>query len=348
MQAIETDEFYMQRCLQLAKLGWGNVSPNPLVGAVIVHKGKVIGEGYHRVYGEAHAEVNAINQVSDLALLKESTIYVNLEPCSHVGKTPACSDLIVRMGIPNVVVGMQDPFDQVSGRGIARLKNAGINVTVGILEKECIELNRVFIEFHTKKKPWIRIKFAQSADGFIDRFTENKHQAVAITNSFFNTLNHKERAGIDAIAVGYQTALRDNPSLSPRLWSGKMPTRIVFDRYNSLPRELNLFKDGNETWVVTERSVKSEPHVTFIETNWEQRIETVLHRLYQANKAFLLVEGGSSLIQTFIESETVNELWKFTNKQLMISDGTKSPTIALTPIETITFEHQELKRYSAQ
>ncbi len=348
MQAIETDEFYMQRCLQLAKLGWGNVSPNPLVGAIIVHKGKVIGEGYHRIYGEAHAEVNAINQVSDVALLKESTIYVNLEPCSHVGKTPACSNLIIRMGIPNVVVGMQDPFDQVSGRGITRLKNAGINVTVGVLERECIELNRVFIEFHTQKKPWIRVKFAQSANGFIDQFIKDKHQAVAITNSFFNTLNHKERTAIDAIAVGYQTALRDNPSLSPRLWNGKMPIRIVFDRYNSLPRSLNLFNDGNDTWVVTERPMENEPHVRFIETTWEHRIKTILHHLYQANKAFLLVEGGTSLIQTFIESGTVNEFWEFTNKQLMLEGGTKSPDITLTPFETITFEHQELKRYSAQ
>jgi len=346
MQAKQSHEFYMQRCLQLARLGWGSVSPNPMVGSVIVYNGNVIGEGYHRKYGGPHAEVNAVEQVQDKALLKNATLYVNLEPCSHVGKTPACSDMIIRMGIPRVVIGMQDPFDQVKGAGIAKLKKAGVEVTIGILEKECEYLNRIFIEFHTRKKPWVRVKFAQSANHLIDVSEQGENKPAQITNSFINTLNHRERTGIDAIAIGYNTALRDNPTLTPRYWSGSPPLRIVFDRYNSLPNDLTLFGDGHETWVVTEVDTVAIEGIRYIKVDWIKRVETVLQQLYLCNKAMLLVEGGAALIKAFFEANMVNECWEFTNPSLMLPDGTPAPHIPLTPQETTTFNGQELKRYS--
>jgi riboflavin biosynthesis protein RibD len=226
-----TDEKFMRRALQLASLGSGNVSPNPMVGAVIVCEGKIIGEGFHRLCGRAHAEVNAINSVKDEALLKRSTIYVTLEPCSHWGKTPPCSKLIIEKGIPNVVIGTLDPFPEVSGRGVRMLENAGVTVKCGVLEKECKELNKFFFTSLLNHRPYVLLKWAQTADGYIDRHREaGDDKPLIISNQFNSIAVHKLRSEVDAIMVGTTTAEKDNPSLTVRKWDGKNPLRVLIDR----------------------------------------------------------------------------------------------------------------------
>lgn len=234
---MTTDEKYMARCIQLARNGFYGAAPNPMVGAVIVHEGKIIGEGYHIRCGEAHAEVNAICSVYNPELLKDSTIYVSLEPCSHYGKTPPCADLIIEKGIPRVVVGCTDPFARVFGRGIRKLRDAGIEVTVGVLEKECLALNRRFIRFHLHHRPYITLKWAESADGYMDRPRTDfrTEKPYAFSTPYTQMLVHGLRAGQQAILVGRQTALADDPSLTNRLWPGRSPLRLVIDRGGTLP-----------------------------------------------------------------------------------------------------------------
>ena len=226
------DELYMSRALQLAVNGVGYTSPNPMVGAVIVCDDKIIGEGYHRQCGEAHAEVNAVNSVRDKSLLKRSTIYVTLEPCSHWGKTPPCSKLIIESGIPNVVVGMTDPYKEVSGRGINMLREAGVDVKVGVLENECVALNKGFLSAQWNKRPYVMLKWAQSADGFIDVLREpgSDIAPVVISDKLNSVYVHKLRAEYDAIMVGTNTAIKDNPKLNVRRWDGKNPVRVLVDR----------------------------------------------------------------------------------------------------------------------
>ena len=223
---MKEDEIYMHRCIQLARNGWCGAAPNPMVGAVIVCDGKIIGEGYHAKCGEAHAEVNAIRSVKNQELLKRSTIYVSLEPCAHYGKTPPCADLIVEKQLKRVVVGCQDPFAKVDGKGIEKLRQAGIEVTVGVLETECLELIERFVTYHARKRPFITLKWAQSEDGFID-LNRTAGEPVKLSNDFTSMLVHKRRAEHDAILVGTRTALLDNPSLNVRNWYGKSPLRLV-------------------------------------------------------------------------------------------------------------------------
>jgi diaminohydroxyphosphoribosylaminopyrimidine deaminase / 5-amino-6-(5-phosphoribosylamino)uracil reductase len=234
------EEKFMTRALELAQLGIGNVAPNPMVGCVIVHQGKIIGEGYHHEYGKAHAEVNAINSVKNHQLLPESTLYVTLEPCSHFGKTPPCADLIIREKIPNVVIGTIDPFSRVAGTGIEKLQNAGCKVEVGILKEKCQEVNRRFFTFHKKKRPYIILKWAQTEDGFIDidRSIEHFGQPTWITNDLSRIAVHKMRSEESAILVGTNTAQKDNPSLTVRDWYGSHPLRLVIDRNLRLPSGL--------------------------------------------------------------------------------------------------------------
>ena len=228
------DEKYIRRCIQLARNGMCNAAPNPMVGAVIVHNDRIIGEGYHARCGEGHAEVNAIRSVKDESLLQESTIYVSLEPCSHYGKTPPCADLIIRKGIPRVVVGCVDPFSLVSGRGIQKLKDAGIDVKVGVLEAECRQLIKRFVTFNTQQRPYITLKWAESADGFID-INREEGQPVVLSTPITLMYVHKQRAEHHAILVGRRTALLDNPSLTTRNWYGKNPVRLVIDKELTLP-----------------------------------------------------------------------------------------------------------------
>lgn len=253
------DEKYISRCLQLAYNGLCNTAPNPMVGAVIVYHDTIIGEGYHIRCGEAHAEVNAIRSVKDENLLKESTIYVSLEPCSHYGKTPPCADLIIEKRIPKVVIGRIDPFSQVAGRGIEKLRKAGIEVTVGVLEEECRHLIRRFITFNTLKRPYITLKWAESADGFID-INRTGGKPIILSNPLTSMLVHKKRAEHDAILVGRHTALLDNPSLSTRNWYGKHPVRLVIDKELTLPRDLELFNGKIKTFVFTRESPVSQTH----------------------------------------------------------------------------------------
>ena len=242
------DEKYISRCIQLAKNGLYNTPPNPMVGAVIVYQDRIIGEGYHVRCGEGHAEVNAIASVKDESLLRQSTLYVSLEPCSHYGKTPPCADLIIRKGIPRVVVGCVDPFSMVSGRGIQKLRDAGVDVTVGVLEQACKDLIKRFVTFNLKQRPYITLKWAQSADGFIDVLRQ-KGMPVKLSSPITSMYVHKLRAEHQAILVGRKTALLDNPSLTVRDWYGKNPLRMVIDRELSLPSSLRLFDGSTPTWL---------------------------------------------------------------------------------------------------
>ena len=271
-----TDDIkFMQRCIQLAQCGDAGAAPNPMVGAVVVCDGRIIGEGFHRRFGGPHAEVNAIESVREKDLFKRSTIYVSLEPCAHFGKTPPCADLIIRSGIPRVVIGCPDTFSKVNGLGIKKLKDAGCEVVVGILEEECQELNRRFFTFHQKHRPWITLKWAQSRDGYING---------KFSNALTQTLVHRLRARHQAILVGTNTALVDNPTLTTRLWPGPNPLRLTIDRHNSLPPTLHL-KDGSTPTVIYTR----------------ESIQEILTDLYSRGIQSLLVEGGAKLLQGFID-----------------------------------------------
>ena len=298
------DEMYMGQCIKLAQKGAGFVAPNPMVGCIIVHDGKVIGEGYHQKYGEAHAEVNAINAVQNHEQLKTSTLYVSLEPCSHYGKTPPCSDLIVQKQIPRVVIGIKDPFSKVAGNGIKRLKNAGIKVVVGVMEDECKKLNKRFFTFHQKKRPYIILKWAQTLDGFIDveRGSENYGQPTWITNQTARVHVHKTRAEEAAILVGTNTAIKDNPSLTVRDWQGNNPLRLVFDRQLKLPPYLNIFNEDAETVVFNSLQGGQKGHVCFVKLdNEKDTVPQVLAYLHQREALSLIVEGGAQTIQHFVK-----------------------------------------------
>ena len=325
------DEKYMARCIQLARCGQNHAAPNPMVGAVIVADGRIIGEGYHIRCGEAHAEVNAVRSVrpEDEKLLKQSTIYVSLEPCSHYGKTPPCADLIITCGIPRVVVGCVDPFSEVSGRGIRKLRDAGINVTVGVLEKECLALNRRFIINHTEKRPYVILKWAQSSDGFIDRHRSSSDEPpVVFSNAHTSMLVHRQRAGVQAIMVGRRTALLDNPSLTVRRWPGESPLRVVLDRELSLPETLHLFDGTVPTLVFTAHT--NYPHregVEYVTLDFAQPvIPQVLTELYARRIQSILVEGGSTLIQGFIQAQAWDEV-HIEIAPITLGDGVKAPTL---------------------
>jgi diaminohydroxyphosphoribosylaminopyrimidine deaminase/5-amino-6-(5-phosphoribosylamino)uracil reductase len=250
---VKTHKDYIKRCLELAKNGLGTTYPNPMVGSVIVYNNKIIGEGWHKKAGEAHAEVNAINSVKDKSLLSKSTIYVSLEPCSHFGKTPPCCDLIIQNNIPNVVVGTIDSFAKVSGNGIKKLSEAGKNVTVGILEEECKALNKRFFTYHEKKRPYIILKWAETQDGFIAPLSKEKKEPVWITNEFSRQLVHKWRSEEQAILVGTKTVLDDNPKLDVRDWTGTNPTRIILDRFGKISNKFHVKDESTKTIAITEQ-----------------------------------------------------------------------------------------------
>ncbi|MFV0468825.1 MAG: bifunctional diaminohydroxyphosphoribosylaminopyrimidine deaminase/5-amino-6-(5-phosphoribosylamino)uracil reductase RibD [Dysgonomonas sp.] len=304
---MNIDEKYMQRCLQLASLGRGYTNPNPMVGAVIVYKDKIIGEGYHRQYGKAHAEVNAINSVRNRNLLKESTIYVSLEPCSHYGKTPPCAKLIVDCRIPRVVIATADPFPQVAGGGIKMLEDAGVEVTIGILEKDAIELNKEFFTRQIKHRPYIYLKWAQSKDGFIDkeRKADDQNIPTPISNDFTKMLVHKKRAETAAIMIGTNTAIKDNPSLTNRLWYGKNPLRIILDRQLRIPRSYNVYDNTAPTIIFTEleNEARKENNTTLIPIVFDNNLLTnILSELNNFKIDSVLVEGGNQLLNGFIQA----------------------------------------------
>jgi len=295
---------YMNRCIELARLGKGEVAPNPMVGAVVVHNGRIIGEGFHREYGGPHAEVHAINAVKDKELLRESTIYVSLEPCAHYGKTPPCSDLIIASGIPKVVVGSVDPFAQVAGKGIEKMLAAGIEVEVGVLEEACLELNKRFFTFHKQQRPFIYLKWAQTLDGYldIDRAHPEFGQPTWISNELSRRMVHKQRTEVDAILIGTNTAWKDNPSLTVREWSGRQPVRLVLDRTNHLPGNLHVKDQQVRTVVFTKEEHPSLPNLEYVQLDYSRNIvPQILNWLYEQNLQSVIVEGGRQLLQAFID-----------------------------------------------
>lgn len=289
---IEIEEKYMQRAIELAQCGKGLTYPNPMVGAVIVYNGRIIGEGYHIKAGTGHAEVNAVNSVRDKSLLKDSTIYVSLEPCAHYGKTPPCAQLIIDMGIPRVVVGCVDSFSKVSGKGIEMLREAGCEVVVGVNEEECRRLNKRFFTFHEKQRPYIILKWAQTADGYIDIERSSAEPAARISNDKCRRLVHKQRSEEQAILVGGNTIRMDNPSLTTRYWSGKSPVRFVWSSRENISIRAKVLTDGNETHIVR----GTTPH-------------EVIGKIYEQGLQSVIVEGGSQTLQSFID----NGLWDEAN-----------------------------------
>lgn len=321
---MSEDEKYMARCLQLAQNGFSHATPNPMVGAVIVHNHRIIGEGYHIRCGKAHAEVNAIRSVKENGLLQKSCLYVSLEPCSHYGKTPPCADLIIDKQIPRVVVGCIDPFAKVSGRGIQKLQDAGIEVTTGVLEKECLQLNRRFITFNKLKRPYITLKWAESANGYIDLEREGGHPYV-LSNPLTQMLVHKKRAENKSILVGRHTAQLDNPSLTVRSWQGENPIRLVIDRHLSLPNHLQLFNEEVATWIFTEKKGISCPNKEYIQLDFQQNIlPQILTVLYERNIQTLLVEGGQILLQSFLDTHLWDEIF-IERTPALLPSGIKAP-----------------------
>ncbi len=320
---------YMQRCLELAKKGLGHTAPNPLVGCVIVHKGIIIGEGYHQKYGAAHAEVNAIHSVKNKDLLQDSIVYVNLEPCSHFGKTPPCADLLIKHKVKEVYIANTDPNPLVAGKGIEKLKNAGIKVTTGILEKEAAILNKRFFCFFTKKRPYIILKWAKTLDGFmdIDRSQPGSNLNYWITNDELKILVHKWRSEEASIMVGTNTALNDNPQLNIRLWQGNQPLRLVLDEYLNLPETLELFNQQHPTIVFTSQKSENKHNISFYTINFnENPIQQILDYLYEINIMSVIIEGGRELLQTFINQELWDEARILTGNK-NFGKGLKAPEI---------------------
>ena len=336
---------YMQRCLQLASISGGNVAPNPMVGAVLVVGDKIIGEGFHRKYGQPHAEPNAINSVKDKALLKSATLYVNLEPCSHYGKTPPCAHLIVKCGIPRVVIGTLDPNPKVSGRGVKILQNAGIDVTVGILEEDCNELNKRFFIFQREKRPYILLKWAQTNDGFMDNFRISKEQnPLQISNELTRQLTHKMRSENQAILVSTNTVILDNPSLTVRYWTGKNPIRIALDRQGRIPDGYTLLNGQQPTLIFTENLKPNTDNLRFIYHKFDENsLLNLLNALFENLIHSVLVEGGSKLLHSFIEAGYWDEAHVEISDQ-QIGEGVKAPVLSQIP-DSITeiYTHKILR-----
>jgi|AGTN01.1.fsa_nt_gi riboflavin biosynthesis protein RibD len=330
---------FMYRCLQLARKGEGFTKPNPMVGAVIVHKNNIIGEGYHRQYGGAHAEVNAIASVKDESLLTDSTLYVSLEPCAHHGKTPPCAELIISKKIPRVVVAVTDPNPKVSGKGIEMLRENGIEVTVGLLEEKARILNRFFFVNQLYSRPYVILKWAQSNDGFMDHHRvsrEDKTPAI-ISNNLTHSIVHKYRTHIEGILVGTNTVVLDNPQLTARKWYGEHPTRVVIDRVNRIPADSAVF-DGTAPTIVFTSSVpdesKKKEHAEFILIDFSKETNRqILTCLYEKKIYSLLVEGGAMLLSSFIDKNMWDEAFiEISGKRLF--SGIKAPDIQGRVIRT--------------
>ncbi len=334
----------MHRCIGLAQLGAGDVAPNPLVGAVLVYEDKIIGEGYHKRFGEAHAEVNCINSVKeeDKNLVEKSTLYVSLEPCSHFGKTPPCADLIIKNKIPKVVIGCKDVFKEVDGkarpddpvgRGIQKLQNAGIVIVSEVLKKECIELNKRFFTFHQKQRAFIILKWAESANGKIAGSPLHLWRGVGgegrtfISNEFTNRLVHKWRSEEAAILVGTNTALLDDPHLTTRLWQGNNPIRLIIDIDLRLPSYLNIFNKECKTIIFNKIKHEEDGNLIFYKIEEVNALKEIVNALYKLQLQSIIVEGGAKLLQSFINAGLWDEARIICNEQLIISNGINSPEL---------------------
>jgi diaminohydroxyphosphoribosylaminopyrimidine deaminase / 5-amino-6-(5-phosphoribosylamino)uracil reductase len=318
----------MQRCIELAKQGSGYVAPNPMVGAVLVHGQRIIGEGFHQQYGHAHAEVNCLNSVKkeDEHLIDQSALYVSLEPCAHFGKTPPCADMIIEKKIPRVVIGCRDPFKEVDGKGIEKLLAAGIEVQQAVLEKECIDLNKRFFTFYTKHRPYIILKWAQSNNAKIGRADGRR---VFISNEFANRTVHKWRSEESSILVGTNTALSDNPELNVRLWNGQNPVRLLVDMELRLPLSLNIFNGKAHTIIFNTIRHKEENNLLYYQVTSDVSIvHQIIHALHQLKIQSVLVEGGARLLQSFIDVGMWDEARVINNEELTIDNGLSAPELS--------------------
>lgn len=310
----------MQKCLDLAKQGFPKSSPNPMVGCVIVHNNKIIGQGFHEQYGSHHAEVNAINSVSDKSLLEKSTLYVNLEPCAHYGKTPPCSNLIVKHKIPKVVIGSIDDYSEVAGKGILYLKDNGVNVSIDVLKEKCLKLNRRFFTFYNKKRPYIILKWAQSSDGFIA--PENQKEPFWMTSKKSKKLVHKWRGEECAILVGSNTVRLDNPQLTNRMHDGKNPIRLVIDKNLELSSDFKVFDKSSKTYIINQ--IERSEHK--LKINFEAFFEELHEHLFKLNIQSLIVEGGRITLNEFIKNGQWDEARVFT-APILLSSGLPSPNL---------------------
>ncbi|MBD1398996.1 bifunctional diaminohydroxyphosphoribosylaminopyrimidine deaminase/5-amino-6-(5-phosphoribosylamino)uracil reductase RibD [Pontibacter sp. JH31] len=321
------DELYMRRALELAKMGSGYTSPNPMVGCVVVHEGRIIGEGWHRAFGGPHAEVNAIASVQDKSLLPKSRVYVTLEPCSHFGKTPPCADLLISSGVRDVVICNTDPNPLVAGRGIKKLFEAGAQVKVGVLENEGLELNKRFFTFYTQKRPYIVLKWAESADGFI---SGPNYEQIQISGPLSRRLVHKWRSEEQAIMVGSHTAAYDNPRLDTRFWPGHSPLRVVIDRKLRLPDHLHLFDKSQPTVVYTYKQKEQlHDHLQYVQVSEDESLlDQIMADLHARKVLSLLVEGGTYLIKSLLKENLWDEARCFRSMSRVIGEGTQAPPMA--------------------
>ncbi|MCP3927593.1 MAG: bifunctional diaminohydroxyphosphoribosylaminopyrimidine deaminase/5-amino-6-(5-phosphoribosylamino)uracil reductase RibD [Bacteroidetes bacterium] len=327
---MNQEEIYVQRCFDMAVLGVDKVSPNPMVGAILVHKNRIIGEGYHEKFGQAHAEVNALRNVeaSDKKYISSSTLYVSLEPCCIHGNTPPCTDLIIKNGIPEVVISCLDQTPKVAGEGVKKLKQSGINVFEGLLKQKGERLSNIRNTFVTEERPYIILKYAQSLDGFIGK----PDRQVWLTNSVSKRLVHKWRQEADAIIVGTNTALIDNPKLTTRYFSGSCPLRIVFDKNLRLPSTLNIFDDKIPTWILSEKTISNNSFskTKIVQLPFDQYLlKNLLSILFQTKKSTILVEGGKRTLQSFLDQNLWDEARVFTSP-LKLKNGIQSPDLKKT------------------
>jgi diaminohydroxyphosphoribosylaminopyrimidine deaminase/5-amino-6-(5-phosphoribosylamino)uracil reductase len=335
----------MQQCINLALKGIGNVAPNPMVGAVLVHDDKIIGEGWHQQYGEAHAEVNCINSVpvNQQHLIAESTLYVNLEPCNHTGKTPPCTDFILQHQIKKIVVGCVDANPLVGGKGIAKLIQNNCEVVYPILEKENLELNKRFFTFHQKKRPYIFLKYAQTHDRFI---AADNYKAIKISNNLVDEKMHEMRSHEAAIMVGYNTAWHDNPRLTARLVdSTHQPLRIVIDKHNKLPASHHLLSDKLATLILNEIINKKENNKEYLRIDFNHLLPNLMNELFKRNINSMIVEGGAILLQSFINENLWDEAIVITNTELSMQHGIEAPILIAKPNSSIIIENNSIDYY---
>lgn len=342
------DEIYIERCLQLAEKGKGAVAPNPMVGALLVHQGRIIGEGFHQQYGKAHAEVNCFDSVTeqDRQFIPLSTMYVSLEPCAHFGKTPPCAHRIVKEAVKRVVICNTDPFEQVAGKGIQILESAGIEVVTGVLEEKGKWLNRRFFTFHQQKRPYIILKWAQTESGF---FAPKDHSRLQMTDEYSSRLSHQWRREESAILVGFTTAMNDNPQLIDRYGQANQPLRIAMDKDLKLPKSHHLLVQDYPTWIINQHKEVTMGHLHFIQLDFKQDfIPQLLNRLYQANIVSIIVEGGVQLLQSFIEAGIWDEARVFETPNVL-SEGLLAPSLMKSPnIFETNLKQDKLKVYLSQ
>ncbi|WP_312764542.1 bifunctional diaminohydroxyphosphoribosylaminopyrimidine deaminase/5-amino-6-(5-phosphoribosylamino)uracil reductase RibD [Epilithonimonas sp.] len=343
---MKNDEFYIKRCIELAEKALGQTYPNPLVGSVIVHNDKIIGEGFHKKAGEPHAEINAINSVKDKDkhLIPESTIYVSLEPCAHFGRTPPCSLKIVELGFKKVVIGAMDSHDKVNGKGKKIITDAGIEVVSEVFEDECRELNKRFFTYHEKKRPYIVLKWAQSADGFMDK----NFKPIQISNSLSKQFVHQMRSEEHAILIGKNTAFHDNPSLTVREIEGKNPIRILIDFNLEVPIDFKIYNNEAKTIIFNSIKDSKENHLKFIKIEKENSIDQILEKLYELQIQSVIIEGGRFTLQQFIDENIWDETIIFKNPNLYLENGTEAPNFDLIPQKTEKLRDTEVLFFKNQ